>query len=372
MTRTHQPVEHHKGSDGSQPVDPQATAQNLLNDAQGRWFNGSKPEAVKKLVDQGILPKDSQVLDFSTVQDRLKKDQNEFGDIKDKKGPDTTESIRDLGMAKLKQAFGQKNIDGVQGDIDKLQLRIDGVHNMDAQTKKDADAVSKALNKDFAYHSDLSKLAKDDKQPPEVREAAQRLLDTWKKAGPRGAANSDYAKDGWLGQYVNQDSVDAGIAKHEKGLEKDKSSIAEKTTTRDKLKENQKGLDGAVDDKQTALNKLEQEGKDLEARKKKLADNIQGGQDALKPSADLDKAGRVISGGGYYQVAEKLLGLNGKGHSNDQERELKMLTKLLQDEARQSHGGKLPPYLKANDPLLREENLNRIMDKIAAMTKASK
>src|SRR5262249_17261689 len=156
---------------------------------------------------------------------------------------------------------------------------------------------------------DLTKLAKDDKQPPEVREAAQRVLDTWKKAGPRAAAHSDYAKEGWLGDYVNDQSVAAGTAKHEKGLAGDKAALGHKTAQRDKLNEKGKGLDDDVNNKQTAYNKLDQEGKDLEARKKKLGDDIKDAQDALKASPELDKQGRVISGGGYYQVAQKLLGI---------------------------------------------------------------
>ena len=367
----HRPSDN-QNQNHAKPEDTTATAQKLYSDVQG-WFAGGNPtDAKTKLIADGILPAGSSVIDFSTVSQQHDKDTKELGDLSNKTAPDTTQAQKDADAAKKAQSDGKTKLDGAQKDVDTVQKRIDDRKALDGQVKKDLDVVSKANGgKDAIYKSELETMAKDSKQPQEVRDAAQRLLNTWQKpAGSHASASSDYAKGSWMpgwGDYIDKSSVDAGIAKHDKATQADQADLKTKTGARDQLKTQQDGLDTAAKQKQDALDGLKQQGKDLEDRKTALKQHIADEEAALKPASDLEQKGKVVSGGGYYQVAEKLLGVGEKGHSTREEQELKMLTKLLQDEARAEHGGKLPKYLTSGDPLLNPTNVTTVMQKLAAM-----
>lgn len=368
MNRNHERVSHPGDRHASTGADDSQTAGRLLADVQGRWLNGSNPESVKKLVDSGVLPEGSSVIDFGQVKKHLGDDQKRLDDLNkvDNSG-DKTKAGQELDSAKGVQSEAQKKLDDAQKKVDEVQGRIDKRTQLDQQIPQDYNKVSAALGKETVYASDLKTIVDDKSKPQELRDAAQRMMDTLdKNRGRSGQKIGDFADVGtWSGAtYFDKSTVNAGLEKHKKENEADGKVLEPLAAARDQAKQGKDAADSTVAAKQQAVDKLGGDDRAREEEKAKLTQQIKDEQDALKPQDGLDKAGRVVSGGGYYQVAEKLLGLDKKGHSIEQERELKMLTKLLQEEARDLNGGRLPMYLKTNDQLLKPENLEHVFDKL--------
>lgn len=87
---------------------------------------------------------------------------------------------------------------------------------------------------------------------------------------------------------------------------------------------------------------------------------------ALAPYESINKLGQVTKDGGYYQTAENLLGISDKGgHSQMQEKELKALTQILQDQTKEQNHGKLPDSLAQKDHLLKPENFDHVLEKLS-------
>jgi hypothetical protein len=366
--------ERHVTSDTQHPANDSQTAGRLLEDVQGKWLNGSNPDSVKKLVDSGILPAGSNIIDFGEVKKHLSEDQKKLEELGKTASVNGADAHKELDAAKGKQADAQKNLDGAQKAVDEVQGRMDKRKQQDGRMQSDFQAVSTALDKETVYKEDLRALVKDASKPQELRDAAQRMLDTVHSSGGRGNHDTgDYSDIGWGSgkTYFDKKSIAAGVEKHKKENEADSRALAPLTAKCDEAKSQKVSADAAVVVKQTAVDKIDGDNRTLEDTKAKLAQQIKDEQDALKPQGELDKLGRVVSGGGYYQVAERLLGLDKKGHSQEQERELKLLTRMLQEEAKELNNGHLPPYLKANDQLLKPENLERVLEKIRQATVAA-
>ncbi|HEY9716599.1 MAG TPA: hypothetical protein V6C69_03940 [Trichormus sp.] len=89
-----------------------------------------------------------------------------------------------------------------------------------------------------------------------------------------------------------------------------------------------------------------------------------------------DNLGKVISGGGYYQVAERLLGITDlrKRPSAAQAKELKLLTGILEQEASKSnnHNNGVPRHLKAGQSLLSADNIRDAMEQLDAIIQATR
>jgi hypothetical protein len=99
-------------------------------------------------------------------------------------------------------------------------------------------------------------------------------------------------------------------------------------------------------------------------------------QVALSVNSQVDQnSGRVISGGGYYQVAERLLGITDlrKRPTTAQAKELNLLTGILEQEASKSNNNNgVPRHLKAGQSLLSADNIRDAMDQLDAIIEATR
>ena len=364
----------------AQATDNAAVSQKLLDDIQGKLMPGSSADTVKKLVDDKVLPDGSTVMDFGAVKQHLAGDQKALKDLQDKKPEDTTAATKDVKTATDGQTAAKGAVDTAQGKVDAVQKKIDDRTKEEAEVKKDFATLSKAENKTSFDKDDLTKLAGDDKQPKEVRDAAQNLLNTvhsethMASAGKGGMRKvttdaDDYGRTPWYSgtMRIDQKSIDSASAKHQEQNAADKKTMEPLQADLDKAKANKATADTDVKAKQDVLDGLNAKNKGVTDQETKLSGQIKDEQAALTPSGEVDKLGRVVKGGGYYQVAENLLGIDDKGHHTGmQERELKMLTGMLKDEEKRLHGGELPKYLKTNDQLLAPDNLQDMLEKLKA------
>jgi hypothetical protein len=359
IRRSHAPVHHN--DKGEKPEDKATTAKNLLDDAQGRWLNKTTPEAVQKLVKDGVLPAGSSVIDFGSVSSHLAKDKQDLAKL----GTDVSiAGANDAWITadKAKLAPAQDALNGAQASVDTIQKGIDDRTNNDKQVQTDFDTVNKATNTTWFYASNLKSIAGDSTKSSDVRGAAQRLYDSFQKKA-RGEGSSEFGASGLTGEYIDQNSITAKVDKDNIANKADTDKLTHATADRDKAKGVVDGITKDMDNLQKgsdAANKTQND-------KNALADRIKEEEDALKPDANMAQLAKVGKGEGYFQVAERLLGLGSKGHSVKEERELKMLTGLLQDKERSLINGRLPKHLKQNDELLKPENISEVFDKLQKM-----
>ena len=365
MSKHHKaPDTTHHGDKTHQPEEPQTTtAQNLLNDAQGRWLDKNQPDAVNKLVQDGVLPEGSKVIDFGKVSGHLDADRKSLDQANAAAPIDTTGASKALDDAKAKLPAAQKALDAAQQAADAIQNRVSGRINSDRQVQNDFDTISKDTKDTYFYASNLKDLAEDKSKSQEVRDAASRLLGTFHKQG-RGGANSEYATTGFGAPYIDQGSITSKAQKDNLKNDGDVADFKTKSADRDKAKDVVDGINSDISGKDAELKKQTDANKQAEDSKTQIAERIKREEDALKPNETLADLGKVTKGGGYYQVAERLLGLDHKRHSNAQERELKMMTRMLQDEERKLHGGHLPKSLRQNDALLKPENMAEMLERV--------
>jgi hypothetical protein len=375
MTQSHKP----DATDNTKPASPAndntAVQQALHDDLQGKYFPGAaKPENITKLITDGILPAGATVIDMSAVKDHLTADQQKLAELNGKQPTDVAPATKALTDAQGVQTQAQQTLDAAEAKIKPITDKIDARNQQDAQVKADFDTVTKATGDTWERASDLKAIQNDASKPQEVRDAAGRLLATFQDhpAGTgRGRTNNvtnDYGKVGVLNpMYLDKDTIEAGIQHHQELNAADQKTLAPLVADRDQAKAAKDTADAGVTTAQKNLDSVNAGNKDLADQKTQTADRIKEEQAALTPDAAADKAGRVVRGGGYYQVAENLLGISDKArHTTMQEKELKLLTKMLQDEERTLNGGHLPKYLKENDVLLKPENIQSVIDRLKA------
>jgi hypothetical protein len=362
----------------AQATDNTTVQQKLFDDLNGKFFPGnSKQENVATLVKDGILPAGSTVIDMGAVKGHLADDQKKLADLNGKQPTDAAPATKTLGDAQGVQTKAQQDLDAADAKVKPVADRIDARTKQDAQVKADFDTVSKASGKDSVNKEDLTKLSTDQSKTQAVRDAASHLLGTFQdhvtKVGGRGgphdvhSTTDDYGDKHWYSNnvYLDKNTIAAGAAKHATENAADQKTLAPLAAEQNKAKAAKADADKGVDTAQKGLDTVQKDNKDLADQKTQTTARIKEEQDALTPDGSIDKAGRVVKGGGYYQVAENLLGVSDKGrHTADQEKELKLLTHLLQEEEKALNGGHLPKYLKQNEQLLKPENLQAVMDKL--------
>ena len=367
MSQSHEPTRrsHDTGrhTEKSEPPEDKATtAKHLLDDAQGRWLNKTNPDAVQKLIKDGVLPAGSSVIDFGSVSSHLAKDKQDLAKL----GTDVSIAGANatwIAADKAKLGPAQDALNGAQASVDTVQKGIDDRTNKDKQVQTDFDTVNKATNTTWFHAADLKSIADDSTKSTDVRGAAQRLYDTFQKKA-RGEGSSEFGASGLTGEYINQDSITAKVAKDNLANKADTDNkLTPATADRDKAKGIVDGINKDMDNLQKGSDAATKTQNDKNA----LGDRIKEEEDALQPDASMAKLAKVGKGEGYFQVAERLLGLGKKGHTVTQERELKMLTGLLQDEERSLNNGRLPKHLKQNDELLKPESISGVFDKLHKM-----
>jgi hypothetical protein len=364
MSHSQEKIRHshdstHPIEKGEKPEDKATTAKNLLDDAQGRWLNKTDPDTVQKLIKDGVLPAGSSVIDFGTVSSHLTKDKQDLAKL----GTDVSiagANDKWIESDKAKLASAQEALSGAQASVDTIQKGIDDRTNKDKQVQTDFDTVSKATNTTWFHADNLKSIADDKTKAPEVRDAAQRLYDTFQRKIEKGQATSDFGASGWTGQYIDQSSITAKVNTDNQANKADGDKLKTATADRDKAQ----GVVDGINKDMTGLEAGSAAATQAQNEKAALADRIKREEDALKPDESMDKLSKVGKGEGYYQVAERLLGIKSKGHTVKQEHELKMLTGLLQDEERSLNQGRLPRHLKQNDELLKSESISSVLDKL--------
>jgi hypothetical protein len=356
--------ESHVAKPHAPHVNDSDTAKALLNDTQGKWLaQGGNGDAVQNLVKQGVLPEGANVIDFGKVKQAYGDDTAKLDKLSKEQPVDTTKAGGDVKAAQDVDVAAQKRLDTAQKNVDIYARQIDSDQRYEKQTQGQFDTVTKVLNKQSVSKDDLDKLSKDTNQPQDVRDAAKGLLGTWRNTsqGRFHGTHNDYSADQ---NTIDQKSLDAGKALHDEWLNPIRAKMARNQPELDAAKANKANADknlGAATDTLTGLSKQnEQLGKDQETLKAR----IQAEQAALAPNDKLGDLSKVQKGGGYYQVAEKLLGIDEKHVTSEDARKLKMLSKILQDNEKALHDGKLPKYLKQNDPLLQPENIERVFQQL--------
>jgi|GEM_PF-938069 len=360
-------------------TDPNAVGHKLLEDLQTKFAPAAAPEAVQKLVQDGILPEGSTVINFDDLKGQLNTDQRTLHDIQTQQPSDTTDATKAVTDAQATQTAAQTALDTAQGKIDPLEAQIKKRNDLDASVRNAYNTLATGLNQIEIGDGQLRDIANDTTQSQTMRDAANVLLGTiHDETYGSGKAiahrnTSDYTDPDFIsftgGIHFNEATVNRGLQKHADQNTADQTTLTSLTSDRDNAKA---ALDAAGTDltaKQQALTAMNDSNTALVTQKQALETRVQDEQAALdtaKPNTELDALGRVTKGGGYYQVAEALLGIAEGGHSTQDEKELKMLTRILQSEEKLLNGGKLPKYLKVGDQLLAPENLGRIMSELQA------
>ncbi len=368
----HQDVQH--DGDNTQ-LDNNVVGQRLLDDIQGKFYVGStKPEAVQQLVKNGILPEGSTFIDFGAVKTGLTSDQQKLKMLEGQAPADVDGLTKAVTDSTTAQQAAQTKLDAAAAKADPLQARIDGRTKQDEQVKKDFATLCKAMDTDILDKADVASLAFDLNKSQAVRDAGKNLMSTFHDATrPMGrgkiithyTANDYTGNRAWSGKpYFDQESLDAGFAKHERENAADRKLLVPLASAKNEAKVAKDAADNDLMVKQSAFKNADTQGQNLETEKTKLTERIHEQQKLLTPQGEIEKLGRVVRGGGYYQVAENLLGLKSNSHTDLQEKQLKMLTNLLKEEAKELNGGQLPKYLVKDDQLLKPENLHRVLDKL--------
>jgi succinate dehydrogenase flavin-adding protein (antitoxin of CptAB toxin-antitoxin module) len=362
-TVPHHPDSTHHADKTDSPEDKAATAKTLLDDAQGRWLNKTQPEAVAKLIQDGVLPPGTSVIDFGKVAAHLDDDKKALTKLGSDPLPDVSTYAAAIAADKVKLAPAQSDLQTAQGSVDTIQKGMDARTNKNQQVQKDFDTITKDTKSTYFYADDLASLSINKSKSSEVRDAAKRLLDTFHSHG-RGVLNSDYATVGLSSPYIDQGSITKKTG-HDDLLNKgDADKLATATGARDKAQ-------GAVDGINTDISNLQKSTDtttNLQNERATVADRIKRQEDALQPDTSIADLGKIGRGDGYYQVAERLLGLHSKGYNRQQESEVQLLKKLLQDEERSLNNGQLPKYLKQNDELLKPERIAAVFDKLKMLS----
>jgi hypothetical protein len=102
----------------------------------------------------------------------------------------------------------------------------------------------------------------------------------------------------------------------------------------------------------------------LDDERDKLDNNAKTLEKAADPIDKLFDQAKVHKGDGYYQIAAKLLKLDGQKHDH---KEVMALTRHLQ-ELTKGDNGKLPPYLTTRQALVTGENFQKLMWRIEPAT----
>lgn len=373
MTQKHQDVDH--GGDKIQQ-DSNVVGQRLLDDIQGKFYDGnhSKPESVQQLVKSGILPEGSTFLDFGAVKTRLESDKQQLKTLEGQAPLDVATATKAVTDSTAAQKAAKETFDAAAAKADPLQARIDGRIKQDEQVKKDFATLCGAMKTDILDKADVASLAFDLNRPQAVRDAAKNLMGTFYDATRpmgRGKTITHYTANDYTDTrtfsgkpYFDQESLDAGFKKHETQNAADRKLLLPLAHVKEDAKVALNAADADLMNKQTDFKTADDFNQGLEAKKANLAEKIKEEQLIITPVGEIEKLGRVVKGGGYYQVAENLLGLKSHGHSDLQEKQLKMLTNLLKEEAKELNGGQLPKYLVSNDQLLKPDNLHRVLDKL--------
>ncbi len=359
-------------------IDSAMAGQKLLDDIQGKFYGGSaKPEALDKLVKSGVLPEGATFIDFGAVKTRLDVDHEKLKKLESFAPGDVDGAAKLVTDSRTAPKVASDKFDAAAAKADPLQARIDGRIKQDEQVKKDFATLCGALKTDILDKADVASLAFDLNKSQAVRDAAKNLMgtfyDTTRPAGGRGRSTTpvhytanDYTDSRtWSGKpYFDQESIERGIKKHETLNAADRKLLVPLARAKNQAELGKAAADDDVANKQKHFKDINNYNEKLETEKTKLAEQIKEEQKILTPTADVEKLGRVIKGGGYYQVAENILGLKTNNHTDMEEKQLKILTKLLKEEAQELHGGQLPKYLVKDDQLLKPENIHRVLEKL--------
>lgn len=345
-------------------VNDSDTAKVLLNDTQGKWLaQGSNGDMVQNLVKQGVLPEGAKVIDFGKVKQSYGEDTAKLDQLSKQTPADTTKATGDVKTAQDADVAAQKRLDVAQKNVDIYAKPIDSDLRYEKQVQGQFDSVTKALNKQSVTKDDLQKLVSDESQPQEVRDAAKGLLGTWvpTSSGRFHGIRNDYSKDGYT---IDQKTLDAGKTLHDQWLSTARAKMAGFLPALDAAKAGKADADKNLDSANNALKALNKQNDQLAQEQNDMKARVQAEHDALMLNDKLGDMSKVQKGEGYYQVAEKLLGVDDKHVSSQQAKELKMLTKILQEEAKALHSGQMPKYLKQNDVLLQPENIERVFQRL--------
>jgi len=361
---THQNLE---SSEAQKPtnMDP-VVSQKLFADLE-RNFGGGGPNSgnVDQLVKDGILPKGSDHIDLSAVQAHLTEDRKALTDM-NRASAGSEPAVRDLPRVALAGTPGGKS--------DETMEALHGIasrNKQDAQVQEDFGTVSGAFGfkSDGFSKKDLERVASGEGNVSQnAQDAAERLLHTFNDEAyqeySRGGMHtkhhevSEYATKGGLftsGGVLTGDSIDAAVKAHAAQNEEASKKVEGLQANKTKGDSVEPKLDGS--------NPEVNADNPAQAKRDQLNNRIKEEEAALKPQpSSVADRGRVVSGGGYYQVAENLLGFGNK-HDATQEKEVTALQHLLQDEVRAENHGTLPT-LKAGQRLVTDEAMQRIFDKI--------
>ncbi|HEY9759429.1 MAG TPA: hypothetical protein V6C97_30000 [Oculatellaceae cyanobacterium] len=345
-------------------VNDSDTAKALLNDTQGKWLaQGTNGDMVQNLVKQGVLPEGANVIDFGKVKQSYGEDTAKLDQISKQAPADITKATGDVKTAQDADVAAQKRLDVAQKNVDIYAKPIDSDQRYEKQVQGQFESVTKALNKQSVNKDDLQKLVSDENQPQEVRDAAKGLLGTWipTSSGRFHGVRNDYSKDGYT---IDQKTLDAGKTLHDQWLSTARAKMAGFQPALDAAKAGKADADKNLDSANNALKALNKQNDQLARDQNDMKARVQAEHDAMTPVDKLGDMSKVQKGGGYYQVAEKLLGVDDKHLSSQQAKELKMLTKILQEESKALHNGQMPKYLKQNDVLLQPENIEHVFQRL--------
>ena len=271
-----------------------ATSQKLLDDLQGKFYSGGKPESVQKLVADGILPAGSTVIDFNQVRTQLTQDKAALDAANGKQPTDTAAATKDVTDAQGAAGTSKKALDDAQAAVDPVQKKIDDRNQQDKNTQADYATVSGALKTDRVYKEDLTKLAADASQPQNIRDAASHLLGTYHDARQQAGrasvtvSKSDYGDKSWTGYpYIDKASIDAGVANHQTQNAADQKTLDPLVAARDAAKATNDTANQDLGTKQKTLDDLNQGNKDITDQKTALGARVAEEQAALTPNGDV-------------------------------------------------------------------------------------
>ncbi len=305
------------------------TGRKLLDDAQkGHWLSGADKQTMEKLHQAGVLP-DVALFDAKAVKDHL------AADLKAQSGAEAElyalRRQNDVAARHLEQS--PKEDQAVKHDFDTV---LKGYHDA-FHGRPDPNPNRLSLT-----HEDIQALAKSKDASPDVKAAAQRLIDNWdankdftSASAPR---NSNEGMSDAGGRHtMSAMSVDRGLKSHEAARAQEKTDLAHSG------------------DRQ----------KELEAKKAALDDLVSTEKQAVSMRKGLDDLTKVPNGQGYDAVARHLLALDGGKHS---EQEVRALRKILRDQFIEDHPGRDANNLTHKDKLVTADNIDKIMAKMHDVT----
>jgi hypothetical protein len=301
------PTEHHQ-LEKHDSIDPAATNQKLLADVNSaNWLVGYTPDATAKLLKDGTLP-NTHIFDPLHNMQHLSQDLNTY------------------------QAEGN-NLQQMDKYIGDTQSSISGSAAADHAVVSDYQTVLKAdpLFKDMIARDPNSindpsltlpqETVKAMMQYPDpaVAAAAARLYNNWDKisdftgasAQPNSPAASHYAD----APFINNSFEQNGLKMHDAGRQAETADLDHTRVIAQNIQDDRNTLAGSIGDEQKAL----------------------------APTANFLAAAKIGKGEGYYQVASRVLNLDGHTHT---EAERKQLTEYLKQQVAQER-----QVSKVNEPL---------------------